>query len=164
MRRVAEENLFQCPTERSLRSYARTCLNRLKAMHDDSLVCAIGSQPYNVARQICLYAMMKQHRLVWDFMTTVIGEKFRVRDYAYGRIDLNVFFIRLQEQDDGVASWSDSTVARIKQVFTKTLVETGYLDHVRADHLNPVLICTMLENAIRCNHDEAALPAFNCFN
>lgn len=162
--KILEENLFQLPTERSLRQHVRTCIKRLKALNDDSLVGAIGSQPSEIARQICLYAMMKQNRLVLDFMMTVIGEKYRMQDYAYGRLDLNVFFIRLQEQDDGVASWRDSTVTKIKQVLNKCLIETGYLDSAKADHLNPVLISGILENAIRCNHDEVVLPAFNCFD
>ena len=73
-------------------------------MNDYSLVQAIATQPSEVAKQICLYAMMKQNRLVWDFMITVIGEKFRSRDNSFGKKDLNIFFLRLQEQDDNVAS------------------------------------------------------------
>ena len=33
---------------------------------------------------------MKQSRLVWEFMLTVIGEKYRLRDTSFGKIDLNV--------------------------------------------------------------------------
>ena len=36
---------------------------------------------------------MKQSRLVWEFMLTVIGEKYRLRDMSFGKIDLNTFFI-----------------------------------------------------------------------
>ena len=72
--------------------------------------------------------------------------------------------MRLQEQDDTVATWSDSTITKIKQVLVKILVENEYLDNVKSETLNPVLISTLLENAIRANNDEAVLPAFNCFN
>lgn len=164
LQQILIENLYQYPTERSIRRNSLICLNRLKAMNDNALINAIATQSTDVAKQICLYAMMKQHRLVWEFMTTVIGEKYRLRDKSYGRLDMNVFFIRLQEQDDNVAAWSDTTVAKIKQVLNKSLVETDYLDNVRSDHLNPVLLNSILENAIRYNHDEAALPAFNCFD
>ena len=34
------------------------------ALEDDSLVSAIASQPTDVAKQICLYALMKQSRSV----------------------------------------------------------------------------------------------------
>ena len=107
--------------------------------------------------------MMKQHRLVLDFMQTVIGEKYRLRDFTFSKMELNVFFLRLQEQDDAVAAWSDSTIAKLKQILARILVDTEYLDDVKADHLNPMLISTLLENAIRLNGDEAMLPAFNCF-
>lgn len=66
-------------------------------MHDDTLIAAIAEQPQDVAKQVCLYAMMKQHRLVQDFMLTVIGEKYRLRDFTFSKMELNVFFLRLQE-------------------------------------------------------------------
>ena len=160
---ITSDNLFQYPTEKSVRRMARACVIRLRNMHDDTLIAAIAEQPQDVAKQVCLYAMMKQHRLVQDFMLTVIGEKYRLRDFTFSKMDLNVFFLRLQEQDDAVAAWSDSTIAKLKQILTRILVDTEYLDDVKVDHLNPVLISTILENAIRLNGDEAMLPAFNCF-
>ena len=161
---IVSENLFQYPTEKSLRRMANACLKRLSSIEDDSLVEAIATEPSNVAKQICLYAMMKQYRLIWDFMITVIGEKYRSSDNTYGKIDLNSFFLRLQEQDDGVATWSDSTIEKLKQVITKTLVENEYLDNNRATKLNPVTINSVLENSIRENGDDIALVAFNYFS
>ena len=161
--RIVKENLFQYPTEKSVRKMASACLRRLDAMEDDSLVQAMASQPSDVSKQICLYAMMKQYRLVWDFMITVIGSKYRNLDTSFSKIDLNTYIMRLQEQDDWVATWSDSTVTKVKQVLAKILVENEYLDSLTSDRLNPVLISSVLENAIRSNGDEVALSAFNCF-
>ena len=76
---------------------------------------------------------------------------------------LNVFFFRLQEQNDTVASWSDSTISKIKQVLTKSLVECGYLDTTRSTQLNNISIEPELEDEIRASSDFAALSAFNCF-
>ncbi len=163
IQRIVDENLFQYPTEKSIKQMARTCIKRLRVMGDEDLIDAVASQSFETAKQICMYAMMKQYRLVWDFMITVIGAKFREQNFSYGRIDLNVFFMRIQEQDDEVASWSDSTIDKIKQVLNKVLVENEYIDTPRAKVLNPVMICTEVENAIRANGDAAALPAFNCF-
>ena len=162
--RIVAENLFQYPTEKSIRRMALVCCHRLEALNDKSLQSAIATQPSEVAKQICLYAMMKQYRLVWDFMITVIGSKYRNFDMTFGKIDLNTFFARLQEQDSWVATWSDSTVAKIKQVLAKILVENDYLDSISSDHLNPVLISTLLENGIRSNNDNIALAAFNCLS
>ena len=162
--RIAQENLFQYPTEKSVKNIANACLARLDAMNNESLIRAIASQPSETAKQICLYAIMKHRRLVWDFMLTVIGEKYRIKDSSFGRMDLNVFFLRLQEQDNNVASWSDATLQKLKQVLTRILVENEYLDNTKADHLNPVWLNPILENAIRSTGDELALPAFNCFS
>ena len=162
--RISSENLFQYPTEKSIRKLAQGCIARLKAMDDASLVQAIATQPSEMSKQICLYAMMKHSRLVWDFMVTVVGEKYRLMDTTFSKMDLNVFFMRLQEQDDSVASWSDSTVTKVKQVLVKILVENEYLDSTKADHINPVWLNPILENAIRSNGDELALSAFNYFS
>ena len=163
VQKIVAENLFQYPTEREIRKMARVCVARLRSMQDDSLIAAIASQPSEDAKQICLYAMMKHNRLVWDFMITVIGDKYRSRDTSFGRIDVNTFFMRLQEQDDWVASWSEQTVKKIKSVLVGILVQNEYLDSNRATKLNPVLITRELENAIRTNNDDTALAAFNCF-
>ena len=160
--RITSDNLFQYPTEKSVRRMALTCLRRLKALDDPDLVAAIASQPSDVSKQICLYAMMKQYRLVWDFMITVVGAKYENRDMSFSRMDFNVFMMRLQEQDDWVASWSDSTVTKVKQVLARILVDNEYLDSTTADHLNPVLIYPILEDAIRSSGDTKALTAFNC--
>ena len=163
-KKIVQENLYQYPTERSLKGMARTCLQRLDALEDDTLVQAIANQPSEVAKQICLYAMMRQYRLVWDFMITVVGEKYRSLDTTFGKKDINAFLLRLQEQDDGVATWSDSTIRKIEQVLQRLLIETAYLDGRSATHLNPVLITPLLEEAIRASRQELALPAFNCLN
>lgn len=162
--RIVTENLFQYPTEKSVRKMALACIRRIHALNDKSLIAAIATQPSDVSKQICLYAMMKQYRLIWDFMITVIGEKYRLSDTTFGKIDLNSYFLRLQEQDDWVATWSDSTVTKLKQVIAKMLAENEYIDRIRATKLNPVWIHPVLENAIRENGDEIALSAFNCFS
>lgn len=162
--RILSENLFQYPTEKQTRSQALACIKRLRCLDDDVLIEAIATKTSETAKQVCLYAMMKYNRLVWDFMVTVIGEKYRTNSLTFGKIDLNVFFIRLQEQIDSVAAWKESTVDRAKFVLTRLLVENEYLDSTKSDHLNPVWLNSILENAIRDHGEEAALPAFNCPN
>ena len=161
---IMKDNLFQYPTEKSIKNISCVCLRRIHAMNDDCLIEAIAKLSADVAKQICLYAMMKQNRLVWDFMITVIGEKYRILDTSFGKVDVNTFFMRLAEQDDNVASWSDATIQKIKQVLVRILVENEYLDKPHADRLNPVLICPLLEERIRANGDHIALVAFNCLN
>ena len=164
IQRIVKENLFQYPTERSVKRMAGACVRRLQGMNDIDLVSAIATKPQDVSRQICLYAMMKEHRLISDFMLTVIGEKYRTQDLSFGRIDVNTFFLRLQEQDDAVATWSEKTIQKLGQVIVRILVDNEYLDSTKADRLNPILIFSVLENTLRACEDAYMLPAFNCFS
>ena len=160
--RLISENLFQYPTEKSLEQMARVCIHRLNGLDDQSLVSAVAATDSTTAKQICLYAMMKEYRLVWDFMITVIGTKYMQQDTTYNRSDINMFLLRLQEQDDYVASWSDSTCKKIGSVLSRILIENEYIDDSKSKTLNPVLISRILEDAIRNSGDTKALTAFNC--
>lgn len=158
---IKRDNLFQYPTERQVSRLARACYKRLDALDNKRLVEEISVAPNEIAKQINLYAMMRYNRLVWEFMIQVIGEKYRNQDFAFSRKDLNAFFTRLQAQDDGVASWSEATINKIKSVLVRVLIETEYLDGVKDTTLNPVLLCEELEQGIKENGDYDALAAFN---
>ena len=108
------------------------------------------SAPAEIAKQINLYAMMRYNRIVWDFMVGVIGEKFRSQDFEFSRKDLNVFFAHLQEQNDAIAKWSESTVNKIKQVLTKVLGGGWrFSTPFKSTRLNPLFLCEELEEGIR---------------
>ena len=162
--KIIEDNLFQYPTEKSVKQMARTCISRLKSMDSPELIEAVADQPFEPAKQVCLYAMMKRYRLVYDFMVTVIGEKYRTQNLSFGRRDVNVFFMQLQEQDDCVAGWSESTINRIRLVLIKMLIENEYLDDNKSDHINPVWLNPILEQVIREKDNDRVLMAFNCFS
>ena len=163
IRIITEENLFQYPSEKMIKNLAGVCLKRLDTLEDEGLIEAIATESASCAKQICLYAMMRQYPIVRDFMINIIGEKYRTMNLSYSRADLNVFFYRLQEQDNRVAAWSDSTVQKIKQVLNKLLADINYLETIRSTTLNPVWISPILETAIRAKGDTRALAAFNCF-
>ncbi len=161
--KIVSENLFQFPTERTLKTVASGCMRRIKALDNYSLLNELATGSFVVAKQINLYAMMKQNKIVWDFMVTVIGEKYRTQDYEFSNKDLNVFMLRLCEQNDEVGQWSEATLKKIKQVLRKCLVECDYLDNVRSSKLNNVYISPELEAGIVENSDQIVFPAFNYF-
>lgn len=163
IKKIFKENLYQYPTEGSLKMRARACIKRLNALEDEELISWIINRPSDISRQVCLYAMMKHSRLIWEFMITVIGEKYRTRNFSYNRMDLNIFFTRLQEQNDTVASWSDSTINKLKSVFASLLKENGYIDKTSSKRLNEVLLDYKLKDKIIENGDATCLPAFNYF-
>lgn len=159
---IVNNNLFQYPTERMIKNIASVCLNRFKETNSKELINIVATESSDVAKQACLFLMMNYYRLVWEFMITVIGEKYRTKDPSFTKMDLNSFFTRLQEQNDVVASWSDATIYKCKQVLKKTLVETGYLDNNRSEVLNPVLLDYSVKEAIENTNNSEALVAFGC--
>ena len=160
---IKRDNLFQYPTERKISKLARACHRRIVALDNKKLAYELANSPLEVAKQINLYAMMRYNRLVREFMTDIIGEKYRQHDFSYTKKDINVFFSRLREQNDDIAAWSEQTITKLKQVLTKCLIETEMLDSFHARELNPIFISAELESGIRENNDLTALSAFNCF-
>ena len=160
---IKRDNLFQYPTERKISKLARACHRRIVALDNKKLAYELANAPLEVAKQINLYAMMRYNRLVREFMTDIIGEKYRQQDFSYTKKDINVFFSRLREQNDDIAAWSEQTITKLKQVLTKCLIETEMLDSFHACELNPIFISAELESGIRENNDLTALSAFNCF-
>lgn len=164
LRKISEENLFQFPTDRMVASIAKTCLRRLDTLNSEPLVGVLAQGSISEAKQINLYAMMCDNRIVWDFMTEVIGEKFRTGDVCFSKADVGRYLFLLQERIPAAAQWSDATFAKIRQVLVKCLVECEYLDSPRAQRLNPVQAGAALEEVLRMRQNRAALAAFCCFS
>ncbi len=162
--KIKADNLFQFPTERKISAILSACLKRINALNSPKLTSLLAHGPAETAKQVNLYAMMKYNRIVWDFMTEVVAEKFRTQDWELSRADLNAFFFELREKDERVALWSENTVGKIKQVLKKSLAECGYLNSSRETRLQPISAAPELQEEIRAKRDFAALPAFNCFD
>ena len=159
--KIAAENLFQLPTEKSVRSLIRPCVRRLKGLGSAEAVHVIATQTAQTARQMCLYAMMRDSRLVAEFMVTVVGEKYRQHNKNFSRGDVNIFFLQLAEQNEQVAAWSNSTLGKLGSVLMNILVQNEYLANARAKELQPVSLAPQVAAVIKRNHDEWMLPAFN---
>ena len=162
IRLSVEENLLQMPTEKSSKLLAAGCLRKLNC-NNPALTEVIANAPTDIAKQANLYAMMNYNRLVWDFMVLVIGKKYREYDLSFEKKDVNVFFSMLAEQNEQIAAWSPSTLERIRNIFIKMLVDTGYLDDANSEYLNRVFLFDEVKDIIIANADEIVLPAFNCF-
>lgn len=159
--RVYDENLFQYPTEREIKSKCRACLKRLASIADMPYVMEmLAHGSISEAKQAALVAMMCQSLLMQDFMITVIGDKYRRLDMTLTRRDMNLFFDRLAEQSEDVASWSDQTIQRLKGVIRACLRETEYIRGME-ETLYPVLIGDEMTAELKSAGHRNFLPAFN---
>jgi hypothetical protein len=157
---VVTNNLFQYPTEKSLNNITKVCLARFHQTESKELIDIVANGSSDAAKQACLFLMMNYYRIVWEFMIGVIGEKYRTQDLFFTKMDLNSFFTRLQEQNEVVASWSDATINKCKQILKKILIENGYLDNQKSEVLNNILLDLSVKEAIENINNRDALIAF----
>ena len=163
--RAVEDNLFQYPTEREIKSKCRACIKRLVCISDMPVIAeALANGTIFEAKQAALIAMMCQSRLLAEFMITVIGEKYKKLDMTLTRKDMNLFFQRLAEEDETVASWTDATVSKIKSVIRNCLKETEFITSTQSEVLLPVTLSESFAEALTIAGHRDFLPAFNCLD
>lgn len=161
---ILENNLFQYPTEREVGSIARACARRLDALSSDPdrrnrLTGLIARGTIEQLRQANLYALMCDNRLVWDFMTCVVADKFSMLDTHLRKAEIAAFLEGLRAQDERVATWSPATLNKIRQVLSHCLEQCGMYDR-KTERLSTLLLDYDLENLMRENGDAGILPAF----
>lgn len=137
--KVLEENIFQYEKLSSVKRAMPYILKRVDLL-DDLLVQLLIEEPYEVGKVINLYAIMKFDRLFFEFMNEVVAEKLSNNDYSLDKVDMNVFFVAKMEQSEFMAGWSDTTVAKLKQVFKKILLNAGLLKDLKSNELNRLYI------------------------
>lgn len=162
IQKIIDNNLYQYPTEKSLKIRAQACVRRLRYI-DKEMLMWISTKPIDVAKQVCLYALMKDSRLVNDFLITVIGGKYATGDFYYKRSIIKEYFIQLQEQNKKVNLWSETTIKKLSSVISNILKEVGYIDNFNSNRLNEIVIYYKLKEKIILNNEEKLLLAFNDF-
>lgn len=137
--KVLEENIFQYEKMSSIQRALPYIIKRVNLL-DVELRKMLMEGSLETSKTINLYAIMKFDRLFFEFMQEVIYEKFQRNDYTLEKKDVNAFFTAKIEQSDIIASWSETTIGKLKQVFKKILLETGMLKNLRSGELNRIII------------------------
>lgn len=122
--RVRQENLFQYKTNKSVDRTLTAVLRRLDIL-DDTLVALCVEGSLGTSRLVTLYGVAKTNLLFFEFLEEVFREKWLLGNELLTMKDLRIFFASKQQQSEKVASWSDKTVAKLSQVYLRTLQEAG---------------------------------------
>ncbi|MBF7082779.1 DUF1819 family protein [Desulfallas sp. Bu1-1] len=122
--RSINDNIFQVNTESRKKEIAAAVIKRLKVL-DDYLIKKIVNGSIDTGKQVALYALMKTDRLFYEFMQEVYREKCLLHDFTINDADFNIFFQKKSEQSEVIASWSDYTYYKMKQVYKRVLREAG---------------------------------------
>jgi hypothetical protein len=130
--KAKNDNIFQVNTEARRSEIASIVLQRLKAI-DDFLIEKIVNGEIGTSKQVVIYAIMKTDRLFFEFMYEVFREKMLLGDFTLQDKDFNIFFERKKEQSERVASWTDYTFYKLKQVYIRILFEAGFIKDQKKD-------------------------------
>lgn len=144
--KVKAENLFQYKTGKSVNKVLPAVMRRV-AILDSTLLRLCISGYVQTSKLIVLYSIAKTNRLFYDFLRETYGEKLLLGELRLQRRDLNRFFTSKAEQNENVAQWTENTIAKLKQVFTKILLDAGLMSEKY--ELTPPIIEAPLEDHLK---------------
>jgi hypothetical protein len=133
---IEVDNILQKKTPASARRQATLIRKRLQTLDAEAWKLLIGCG-HEVAIQLLLAAAVKHSHLLGDFMLNVYAQHQRRLDLALAPSDWHDFLSECAHRDAAVASWSESTRAKLFQVILRILAEAKYLDSARSLKLTP---------------------------
>lgn len=127
-----EDNIFQLESEARKREVASIITARLKDL-DKQVIYNIENSNVETSKILVLYAILKTDRLFFEFINEVYKEKILLKDVFIRDKDFGVFFQNKREQSEKVASWSEYTFKKLKQVYIRILFESGLIVNQKGD-------------------------------
>ena len=140
-----EDNIFQLESEARKKEVASIITARLKNL-DEHIIYSIENSNIEISKVLVLYAILKTDRLFFEFINEVYKEKILLKDLFIRDKDFGVFFQNKREQSEKVASWSEYTFKKLKQVYIRILFESGLIANQKGDREIRVPI---IENEIK---------------
>lgn len=127
-----EDNIFQLESETRKKEIASIITSRLKAV-DEYIIDKIENSNIETSKVLVLYTIVKTDRLFFEFINEVYKEKVLLKDLYIRDKDFGVFFQNKREQSEKVASWSEDTLKKLKQVYIRILFESGLIVNQKGD-------------------------------
>lgn len=134
--RVRENNLFQYRTPKSIRKRLNAVFVRIDVL-DEPLLTILACGEAQSAKLVALYSILKTDRLFYEFCLEVLREKYLSHQERIEVSDFKSFFTYKEEQNPVVASWHENTLVKLRQVYTRILLESGLLKDDKKRFINP---------------------------
>ena len=130
--KALDDNIFLLDTESRKREVASIIVARLRNL-DEFVLNKIEESNIETSKVLVLYAILKTDRLFFEFINEVYKEKVLLKDMYIRDKDFGAFFQRKIEQSEKVASWSEYTFKKLKQVYIRILFESGLIANQKDD-------------------------------
>ncbi|HLA26496.1 MAG TPA: DUF1819 family protein [Syntrophales bacterium] len=153
---LSVDNILQKKVPATARRMAKLIRNRLELMTPESWEMVIHGNS-EVAMQSLLAAAIKHSRLLGDFLNEVVKDHYKVFNKQLTVMDWKNFLAACAQRDGAVASWSDTTRAKLGQVVLRILTEAKYVDSTRSLKLTPVSLAPEVRKYLASNKETYVL-------
>ena len=142
--RILDENVLQSRSPNSAARMERELRPRIQALTDFQ-VALFRTSTRDVQTQLAWLAAVKHASLLFEFAATVLREKMEVHDPILRASDWEGFLADQKNSQPQIASFSATTLGKVKRVVLAMLREVGILTagdafgHIRRPVLNPEL-------------------------
>lgn len=150
---VIDQNLYQQKQESRLKKEFGCIRRRLESLPAD-LQKMLVTADLKTAKLIVLISIMATDRLFFELLYEIYRDKLYMGGSNITDADLNIFFKDKQDQSEKVAGMSDSSIKKLKQVYTKYMLEVGLLSgkvterKVEKVYMDPDLKYALQRNAM----------------
>lgn len=153
---VEVENVLQKKTPATARRQATLIRKRLATLDTQGLTLIVEREQ-EVVLQLLLVAAIKHSQLLGDFLRSVYADRQRRLETHLAPVVWQDFLAECAHRDPAVATWSESTRAKLFQVIVRILVEAKYLDSARSMKLTPRSLHPDVRRYLSARHDTQVL-------
>lgn len=153
---VVDQNIYQQKAQSRIISEFGYIKKRILAIPNDLSNYMIRTD-VNTAKLIALISAMATDRLLFELVYEVYRNKLRMGEGDFSDADLNIFFTDKIKQSDVIATWTEATIKKLKQTYTKFLMEAGLLQKTNQSEkkvVKPYIEQELREILIRNNMDK----------
>lgn len=153
---VVDQNIYQQKAQSRIISEFGYIKKRVLAIPKDLSNYMIRTD-VNTAKLIALISAMATDRLLFELVYEVYRNKLRMGEGDFSDADLNIFFTDKIKQSDVIAAWTEATIKKLKQTYSKFLMEAGLLQKTNQSEkkvVKPYIEQELREILIRNNMDK----------
>jgi hypothetical protein len=142
LQRALQEGTTSLPKAASNRRTLREIVNRLMTLNDDEVRFLIDEAGRQEQQYLLWVAACRAYRFVREYAIEVICDRFLAYQLDLPLESFDIFFEAKADWDDGLASISDSTRNKLRQILFRMMREASIVseDHrIQSSYLSPQL-------------------------
>ena len=142
LERALQEGTTSFPKAASNRRTLREIVNRLMTLNDDEVRFLIEEAGRQEQQYLLWVATCRAYRFVREYAVEVICDRFLAYQLDLPLESFDIFFEAKADWDDALASISDSTRNKLRQILFRMMREAGVVsdDHrIQSSYLSPQL-------------------------